>query len=110
VNELVHGNQVQPGEIIFAGRLVAACIAMQSRAEAIFVLESASIYRGRAQIAQLGLKSRLPTSFAFREYVEVGGLVSYGVNFRAMYGRAADYEARSQSIFRWSCPPSSSWS
>jgi putative ABC transport system substrate-binding protein len=69
-------------------------IAMQSRAEAIFVLESASIYRGRAQIAQLGLKSQLPTSFAFREYVEVGGLVSYGVNFRAMYGRAAEYVDR----------------
>jgi hypothetical protein len=32
-----------------------------------------------------------PTSFAFREYVEVGGLVSYGVNFRAMYGRTAEY-------------------
>jgi putative ABC transport system substrate-binding protein len=39
------------------------------------------------------LKSRLPTSFAFREYVEVGGLVS-GVNFRAMYGRAAEYVDR----------------
>jgi putative ABC transport system substrate-binding protein len=69
-------------------------IAMRSGAEAMFVLESASIFRGRAQIAELGLKSRLPTSFAFREYVEVGGLVSYGVNFRAMYGRAAEYVDR----------------
>ena len=69
-------------------------IAMRSGAEAIFVLESASIFRERTQIAQLGLKSPLPTSFAFREYVEVGGLVSYGVNFRAMYGRAADYVDR----------------
>jgi putative tryptophan/tyrosine transport system substrate-binding protein len=67
---------------------------MRSGAESMFVLESASIFRERAQIAQLGLKSRLPTSFAFREYVEVGGLVSYGVNFRAMYGRAAEYVAR----------------
>jgi putative ABC transport system substrate-binding protein len=69
-------------------------IAMRSGAEAIFVLESASIFRGRTEIAQLGLKSRLPTSFAFREYVEVGGLVSYGVNFRAMYRRAAEYVDR----------------
>jgi putative ABC transport system substrate-binding protein len=69
-------------------------VAVRSRAEAIFVLESASIYRGRAQIAQLGLKSRLPTSFAFREYVEVGGLVSYGVNFTAMFRRAAEYVDR----------------
>jgi putative ABC transport system substrate-binding protein len=54
-------------------------VAMRSGAEAIFVLETASIFRGRAPIAQLAIKNRLPTSFAFREYVEVGGLVSYGV-------------------------------
>ena len=69
-------------------------VAMRSRAEAIFVLESAPIFHGRTQIAQIAMKYRLPTSFAFREYVEVGGLVSYGVNFSAMYRRAADYAAR----------------
>src|SRR5262245_48338958 len=69
-------------------------IAMRSCSEAMFVLESASIFRGRTQIAQLGLKSRLPTSFAFRQYVEVGGLVSYGVNVAAMYRRAAEYVDR----------------
>jgi putative ABC transport system substrate-binding protein len=69
-------------------------VTMRSRAEAIFVLESASIFRGRAEIAQLAMKNRLPTSFAFREYVEVGGLVSYGVNFAAMYRRAAEYVDR----------------
>jgi len=56
-------------------------VAMQARAEALFTLESASIFRARTQIAQLALKSRLPTSFAFREYVEAGGLMSYGTNF-----------------------------
>jgi putative tryptophan/tyrosine transport system substrate-binding protein len=66
-------------------------VAIRSSAEAIFVLESASIYRGRAPIAQLALKNRLPTSFAFREYVEVGGLASYGVNFSKMYRRAAEF-------------------
>jgi putative ABC transport system substrate-binding protein len=69
-------------------------VVAQSRAEAIFVLESASIFRGRSQIAQLAMKSRIPTSFAFREYVEVGGLVSYGVNFATMYWRAAEYADR----------------
>jgi putative tryptophan/tyrosine transport system substrate-binding protein len=66
-------------------------VAMRSRAEAIFVLESAAIFRGRTQIAQLAIKNLLPTSFAFREYVEVGGLISYGVNFSTMYRRAAEY-------------------
>ena len=69
-------------------------VAMRSRAEAIFVLESAPIFRGRTQIAQLAIKNRLPTSFAFREYVEAGGLVSYGVNFATMYRRAAEYADR----------------
>jgi len=65
--------------------------ATSSHVEAVFVLESASIFRGRGQIAQLAIENRLPTSFAFREYVEVGGLVSYGVSFSGMYRRAADY-------------------
>jgi putative ABC transport system substrate-binding protein len=65
--------------------------ATQVGAEAVLVLESASIFRGRAQIAQLATKHRMPTSFAFRDYVDVGGLVSYGVNFATMYRRAAEY-------------------
>jgi putative tryptophan/tyrosine transport system substrate-binding protein len=69
-------------------------VAMRSGAEAIFVLESASIFRERTQLAQLTMKTRLPTSFAFREYVELGGLVSYGVNFSTMYRRAAELADR----------------
>src|SRR5215217_2235754 len=69
-------------------------LAVQSGSEAIFVLESAFLFRARNQIAQLALKNRLPTSFAFREYVEVGGLASYGVNFSTMYRRAAEYADR----------------
>ena len=66
-------------------------VAAGARAEAIFVLESASIFRGRVEIAELATKTRIPTSFAFRDYVEAGGLVSYGVNFSTMYRRAAEY-------------------
>ena len=78
--------QNPPYDFETAFRLVA-----RSGAEAVMVLESAPIFRGRAQIAQLARDRRLPTSFAFREYVEVGGLFSYGVNFSAMYRRAAEY-------------------
>src|SRR5712691_9227061 len=66
-------------------------VAMRSGAEALFVLEAAPIFRGGTQIAQLALKNRLPTSFAFREYVEAGGLTSYGVNFSDMWRHAAVY-------------------
>ena len=66
-------------------------IAVRSNAKALFVLESPLIYRARKEIAELALKQRLPTSFAFREYVDVGGLVSYGVSFPGMFRRIAEY-------------------
>ena len=34
---------------------------------------------------------RLPTIYNFREYVESGGLISYGPNLPDLYRRAADY-------------------
>jgi putative ABC transport system substrate-binding protein len=34
---------------------------------------------------------RLPTMFNVREFVEAGGLMSYGPNFLTLYGRAADF-------------------
>ena len=36
------------------------------------------------------MAARLPTVYGSREHVEVGGLRSYGTNFRAMFRRAAD--------------------
>ena len=65
--------------------------ARRSAAAAVFTLESSSIFRRRREIAEAALQNRLPTSFAFREYVEAGGLVSYGVRFLDMWRRAADY-------------------
>ena len=75
--------------------------AMRSHAEALFVLESAFIFRERMQIAQLALKNRLPASFAFREYVDAGGLMAYGANFVDMAGLAAGYVDK---IFRGAKP------
>jgi len=65
--------------------------ARRSNAEAVFVLESTSIFRGHELIVKLAKEDRFPTSFAFREYVDAGGLMSYGVNFSTMYRRAAEY-------------------
>jgi putative tryptophan/tyrosine transport system substrate-binding protein len=39
----------------------------------------------------LALAARLPTIYSFREYVEGGGLMSYGPNLRNLFRRAADY-------------------
>lgn len=48
----------------------------------------------RPQIAALALKYRLPAMFRFRSYVDVGGLMSYGVDSPAMRRRAATYVAQ----------------
>ena len=44
----------------------------------------------RIHIATLAIAARLPTVFALREHVEAGGLMSYGVDQRANFRRAAD--------------------
>ena len=41
------------------------------------------------RIAELAAKSRLPTMYSFRFYVEAGGLISYGTDLTALYRRAA---------------------
>ena len=45
----------------------------------------------RKHIAELAMRHRLPTIFAQREYVEAGGLMSYGSNLRSLFVRAATY-------------------
>ena len=45
----------------------------------------------RIRINTLALGARLPTMHGLREYVESGGLMSYGPNFPDLYRRAADY-------------------
>jgi putative tryptophan/tyrosine transport system substrate-binding protein len=48
----------------------------------------------RRRIADLAARNRLPTMFFFREFVEAGGLVSYGPSFPALWRRAASYVDR----------------
>jgi putative ABC transport system substrate-binding protein len=65
--------------------------AVRSHAEALLALTTPVIFRERSKIAQLALKNRLPTSFAHREHVDAGGLMSYGPNFADMWRLAAVY-------------------
>jgi putative ABC transport system substrate-binding protein len=45
-------------------------------------------------IADLAAKNRLPTIWAERQYVEAGGLMSYGTSYDDLYRRAAAYVDR----------------
>jgi putative tryptophan/tyrosine transport system substrate-binding protein len=45
----------------------------------------------RRQLGELALKERLPSMFSQREYVEAGGLMDYGQDYREFFRRAASY-------------------
>ena len=49
-----------------------------------------ALYNAR-QLADLAGRYRLPTMFPSREFVELGGLMSYGVNYAELYHRAATF-------------------
>jgi ABC-type uncharacterized transport system substrate-binding protein len=65
--------------------------ALKGRAEALYVVGDALVFTHRVRINTLALTARLPTIFFLREYVEAGGLMSYGPNFPDLFRRAADY-------------------
>jgi putative ABC transport system substrate-binding protein len=58
---------------------------------AIFVLADGFLLSQRQRIAQLALRERLPSIFPQREFVEAGGLMSYGESVFEFYRRAASY-------------------
>jgi putative ABC transport system substrate-binding protein len=46
-------------------------------------------YRDRQWLAKFAVRHKVATVFGFREWVDAGGLLSYGVNFPSMFRRAA---------------------
>jgi putative tryptophan/tyrosine transport system substrate-binding protein len=65
--------------------------ASKGRADALLVLQSPVFNSQRAQIADLAQKSRLPAAYPRREFVEDGGLMSYGASISDLDRRAATY-------------------
>jgi putative ABC transport system substrate-binding protein len=65
--------------------------ASKGRAEAVLALASPVLISQRAQLADLAVKSRLPAIYYSTEYVEAGGLMTYGVNLNDLHRRAAVY-------------------
>jgi putative ABC transport system substrate-binding protein len=63
----------------------------KGRADAVLALTSSVLNSQRTQVTDLAVKSRLPVVYGQREYVEAGGLVSYGTNDNDLYRRAATY-------------------
>jgi putative ABC transport system substrate-binding protein len=63
----------------------------EERANALIVLRTAMTSTHRYRIASFAVKNRLPSIYADKEFVDAGGLMSYGVNIADLWGRAAVY-------------------
>jgi putative ABC transport system substrate-binding protein len=101
------GGSTQPKEIEVAARTLgvqlksiharvsdlesAFLAAVSERADAIILLSSPNFFAERRQFAELAAKTRLPTMYPQREYVDAGGLMSYGIITTDLFRRAAIY-------------------
>jgi putative ABC transport system substrate-binding protein len=64
--------------------------ALKDKADAVFLVGDPLMSSNRSRINTLALATRLPTIYVQREYVDAGGLISYGANFPDMFRRAAE--------------------
>jgi putative tryptophan/tyrosine transport system substrate-binding protein len=63
---------------------------LKNRADALYICTDPLVITNRARIHTLAMGVRLPTIYNSREYVETGGLMSYGPNWPDRWRRAAD--------------------
>ena len=67
---------------------------VSERADALFVAPDAFLISRRVQLATLAARHAIPATYASREVVEVGGLMSYGTNIVDMYRQAGVYTSQ----------------
>src|SRR5204863_8647982 len=85
------GLEVHTLEIRQAQDITPAFEALKGRADSLYVCTDALATTNRIRINASALGARLPTMHGSRDYVEAGGLMSYGPNFPDLFRRAADY-------------------
>jgi putative ABC transport system substrate-binding protein len=78
-------------EIRRAEDIVPAFEALKGDADALYVCSDALVNTDRIRINTLALAERLPTMHGVREFVEAGGLMSYGPSYPDLFRRAADF-------------------
>jgi ABC-type uncharacterized transport system substrate-binding protein len=85
------GLEVHTAEIRRAQDIAPAFETLRGRTDAIYVSTDPLVFTNLTRINTLALGSQLPTIYTSREYVEAGGLMSYGPNYPDLWRRAADY-------------------
>jgi len=85
------GLEVITPEIRRADDIAPAFEGLKGRAEALSVITDPLMIANRLHINTLAQRARLPTIYPAREYVESGGLISYGANYPDLFRRAAEF-------------------
>jgi putative tryptophan/tyrosine transport system substrate-binding protein len=85
------GLEVVTLEIRRAQDIAPAFEAIKGRMHALYICTDGLANTNRIRINILAVGARLPTMHGSRDYVEAGGLMSYGPNFPDLFRRAADY-------------------
>jgi putative ABC transport system substrate-binding protein len=87
--------KIVPAEVGTASDIGSAYEALAVAGVQVVVVEQSSmLIVSRKQIAEAAAAKKLPTVYGYREHVEAGGLISYGVNLNSCYHRAAYYVDR----------------
>jgi putative ABC transport system substrate-binding protein len=73
--------EVDTIEIRKAEEITSLFAALKDRAGALYVVGDPLVFTNRVRISTLAVGARVPTIYNFREYVQAGGLMSYGPNF-----------------------------
>jgi ABC-type uncharacterized transport system substrate-binding protein len=84
------GLEVVASEIRRSEDIAPAFESFKGRAEGLYVCNDPLVTTNRVRINAFALGMGLPTMYNVREFVEAGGLMSYGPNFLDLYRRTGD--------------------
>jgi putative ABC transport system substrate-binding protein len=87
--------EIVAAEVRSAADIASAYEALAAaRVEVVVVAQSSMFVNAREQIAATAAARKLPSVYGYREHVEAGGLISYGVDVLWCYRRAPYYVVR----------------
>jgi putative ABC transport system substrate-binding protein len=64
---------------------------LKGRVDLLYVVTDPLVFTNRTHLNTMALGARLPTMHGMRDYVEAGGLMSYGPNIPDLFRRAGEY-------------------
>ena len=84
--KLVSAEVREPNDLDTAFKLLS-----NEHVQVVVILANAMLFQERQRVAELAASARLPAVYGFRDHVDAGGLISYGVNYAENFRRAAIY-------------------